>query len=198
MSNHANNHSKDSKPANPIKTAIAVAVGAFAMIVGIILLTRFAVGTHETGAAVESVKSPAEVAKRIAPVTTFVVDTTKGTAPTTAVATLVSANATAPAAIIAAAIPAPVAAGAAPVAGGEGVYKSACVACHSAGVAGAPKSGDKAAWAPRIAKGKPTLYEHAIKGFQGAAGVMPAKGGNAALADADVQAAVDYMVALNK
>ena len=59
---------------------------------------------------------------------------------------------------------------------------------------GAPKAGEKTAWAPRIAKGKPTLYEHAIKGFN----AMPAKGGNAALADADVKAAVDYMVALIK
>jgi cytochrome c5 len=83
-------------------------------------------------------------------------------------------------------------------AGGEAVYKSACVACHGAGIAGAPKSGDKAAWSPRIAQGKSLLYEHAIRGYQGKAGVMPAKGGNAALADADVKSAVDYMVALAK
>ncbi|RYY90710.1 MAG: cytochrome c5 family protein, partial [Comamonadaceae bacterium] len=53
---------------------------------------------------------------------------------------------------------------------------------------------DKADWGPRIAQGNDTLYEHAIKGFQGKKGVMPAKGGNTALPDADVKAAVDYMV----
>jgi cytochrome c5 len=92
----------------------------------------------------------------------------------------------------------PAAAGPALAANGEAVYKSACVACHGAGVAGAPKSGDKAAWSQRIAQGKPLLYEHAIRGYQGKAGVMPAKGGNAALADADVKSAVDYMIALTK
>ena len=84
------------------------------------------------------------------------------------------------------------------VAGGEGIYNGGCVACHGAGIAGSPKFGDKVAWAPRIAQGKPTLYEHAIKGYIGKAGAMPAKGGNSALADADVQAAVDYMVASSK
>jgi cytochrome c5 len=70
--------------------------------------------------------------------------------------------------------------------------------CHGAGIAGAPKFGDKAAWAPRIAQGSDTLHTHALKGFQGKAGMMPAKGGNAALADADVKAAVDYMVSKAK
>jgi cytochrome c5 len=78
---------------------------------------------------------------------------------------------------------------------GEAVYNQACIACHGAGVAGAPKFGDKAAWAPRIAQGANVLYDHAIKGFQGKAGVMPAKGGNASLSDAEVKAAVDYIVA---
>ena len=78
---------------------------------------------------------------------------------------------------------------------GKKVYDSACTACHTAGIAGAPKSGDKAAWAPRIAQGANVLYDHAIKGFQGKAGLMPAKGGNTSLSDADVKAAVDYMVA---
>jgi cytochrome c5 len=84
------------------------------------------------------------------------------------------------------------------VASGESVYKTACSACHTAGVAGAPKTGDKAAWAPRIAQGKETLYKHAILGFQGKMGVMPAKGGNTSLSDADVKASVDYMLAAVK
>ena len=83
------------------------------------------------------------------------------------------------------AAPAPAAA----AANGEGVYKQACFACHGAGVAGAPKLGDKAAWAPRLAQGMPTLYTSAIKGK----GAMPPKGGSPA-PDADIKAAVDYMV----
>jgi len=78
--------------------------------------------------------------------------------------------------------------------GGEDVYNMACVACHGAGVAGAPKFGDKGAWAARVSKGADTLHEHAIKGFQGAAGFMPAKGGRTDLSDKSVINAVDYMV----
>ncbi len=80
---------------------------------------------------------------------------------------------------------------------GKALFNTACTACHTAGIAGAPKIGDKAAWAPRIAQGTNTLYEHAIKGFQGKAGMMPPKGGSTA-PDADVKAAVDYMVAAAK
>jgi cytochrome c5 len=99
---------------------------------------------------------------------------------------------------------APVVAPAAPAAGGgnvakgEDTYKKTCFACHDAGVAGAPKLGDKAAWGTRIAQGNDILYTHSIKGFQGKAGMMPPKGGNMTLSDADVKAAVDYMVAQSK
>jgi len=81
---------------------------------------------------------------------------------------------------------------------GEATYNASCAACHAAGVAGAPKFGDKAAWGPRIAQGMDTLHTHALKGFQGKKGMMPAKGGNMSLADADVKAAVDYMVSKAK
>lgn len=77
---------------------------------------------------------------------------------------------------------------------GKAVYEATCSVCHKAGVAGAPKFGDKAAWKDRIAKGKDTLYEHALKGFQGTVGFMPAKGGNTNLSDQEVKAAVDHMV----
>ena len=77
---------------------------------------------------------------------------------------------------------------------GEDVYKSACSACHGAGVAGAPKFGDAAAWADRIPKGMDTLTQHALNGFQGSAGYMPPKGGRADLSDDSVKAAVQYMV----
>jgi len=80
---------------------------------------------------------------------------------------------------------------------GKTLYNAACFACHGAGIAGAPKFGDKGAWTPRLAQNSAILYEHAIKGFQGKAGVMPPKGG-AAASDADVRAAVDYMVAAAK
>jgi len=80
---------------------------------------------------------------------------------------------------------------------GKKVYDTTCVACHGAGIAGAPKLGDKAAWALRIQQGASVLHEHAIKGFQGKAGIMPPKGG-AAVADQEVKAAVDFMVAASK
>jgi len=113
--------------ANPVGMAIAVFVGAIALVIGIMLLAQFAIGTRPLGAGL-----------------------------------------------------------------------AACSACHTAGVAGAPKTGDKAGWAPRVAQGKDTLYKHAIGGFQGKMGVMPAKGGNTSLSDADVKAAVDYMLAALK
>lgn len=76
---------------------------------------------------------------------------------------------------------------------GKGVFGKTCAMCHAAGVAGAPKPGDKADWGPRIAQGKETLYKHAIEGFTGAKGMMPARGGSSTLTDAEVKAAVDYM-----
>ena len=81
---------------------------------------------------------------------------------------------------------------------GQGTYKTACFACHGPGVAGAPKLGDKADWKARIAQGNSTLYDHAIKGYKGSKGFMPAKGGRADLSADAVKAAVDYMVAQGK
>ncbi len=93
--------------------------------------------------------------------------------------------------------PAPAAAPAAKVGDsgkGKQVYDTTCMACHGAGVAGAPKFGDKAAWAPRIKAGLDALHASALKGK----GAMPPKGGNPSLPDADVAAAVDYMVSQSK
>lgn len=81
---------------------------------------------------------------------------------------------------------------------GESVYKQTCSMCHAAGVAGAPKYGDKADWGPRIAQGTNVLYDHATKGFTGSKGTMPPKGGNTSLSDDDVKAAVDYMASAGK
>lgn len=89
-------------------------------------------------------------------------------------------------------------ANAAAAGGGKATYDTTCATCHAAGIAGAPKLGDKAAWKDRIAKGTGTLETNAIKGFQGKAGFMPPKGGNAALKDEDVKAAVKYMVEQSK
>ncbi|MYB34453.1 MAG: cytochrome c5 family protein [Gammaproteobacteria bacterium] len=75
------------------------------------------------------------------------------------------------------------------------VYTSYCTICHGAGVAGAPVTGDKANWESRLAQGMEVLLDHAINGFQGSAGVMPAKGGFANLSDEEVSQAVYYMVA---
>jgi len=94
--------------------------------------------------------------------------------------------------------PVPVAAAAPAEVNGQQIYQSTCVACHGAGIAGAPKLGDTGLWAKRIAKGLDTLYASAINGVQGNAGVMPAKGGNLALSNAEVKAAVDYIVAQSK
>jgi cytochrome c5 len=78
---------------------------------------------------------------------------------------------------------------------GKAAYGKACALCHTAGVSGAPKPGDKADWGERAAQGKDVLYKHAIEGFTGKKGLMPPKGGSAGLSDDDVKAAVDYMVA---
>lgn len=121
-------------------------------------------------------------------------------APADAAASPATEAAAAPAA---AAMPAaPVAAAVAPVAAvtasagagaGEALYKQACVACHASGVAGSPKFGDKAAWAPRIQTGLDMLTASVIKGK----GAMPPKGGSAA-SDADIRSAVEYMVSAAK
>src|ERR1022692_254860 len=76
---------------------------------------------------------------------------------------------------------------------GEQVFQSLCKTCHEPGIAGAPKVGDKAAWAPSIKKGYETLVQHAINGFQESGKVMPPKGGNPDLADVEMQRAVVYM-----
>ena len=111
-----------------------------------------------------------------------------------------SGSGAAPAAALAAAVPASGVAGhaaaadftsdAATLAVGAKLYQQNCFACHDTGAAGAPKRGDKAAWAPRISQGAEVLYQAAIKGIN----AMPARGGSRA-SDAEIKAAVDYIVA---
>ncbi|MGH8620110.1 MAG: c-type cytochrome, partial [Burkholderiales bacterium] len=81
---------------------------------------------------------------------------------------------------------------AAPPTPGEATYRAACATCHDAGTAGAPRLGDRAAWAPRLKPGVEALYRVGLNGKPGTA--MVAKGGYARLTDAEVRAAVDYMV----
>jgi cytochrome c5 len=77
---------------------------------------------------------------------------------------------------------------------GTELFEQTCSVCHGQGIAGAPKAGDKAAWAPRLAEGKAMLYQHALQGFQGKTGVMPPKGGRTDLPDDLVKQAVDHMM----
>lgn len=93
----------------------------------------------------------------------------------------------------AAAIAAAPAAGGAPRSG-DAVFTGSCAGCHATGAAGAPKVGDKGAWGPRIAQGKPTLYQHALNGIR----AMPPKGMCMNCSEAEIKAAVDYMVSKAK
>lgn len=78
---------------------------------------------------------------------------------------------------------------------GEQTYQKTCAMCHGSPAMGAPVAGNKDDWKDRIAQGKDTLYAHALEGFTGAKGMMPARGGNPSLDDASVKAAVDHMIA---
>ena len=118
-------------------------------------------------------------------------------APAAAPAAAASAPAAAPAAEASAAAPAATVAAAAPAAAattsdpavGKALYEKSCTVCHAAGVAGAPKSGNKEEWAPRIAKGMDALYKSSINGLN----AMPPRGASTATDD-EIKAAVDYMV----
>jgi cytochrome c5 len=171
---------------HPVKLAIGIVIGAFALIVGIILLAQFAVGAYGSRSLKnDPAMSPEALAKRIAPVASLNIDPN---AP---------APAAAPAATPAvASVTVPLAAAKTASTGGAGkaTYDTVCSVCHGTGVAGAPKFGDKTAWAPRIKTGLDALHASALKGK----GAMPAKGGNPALPDADVMAAVDYMAGAAK
>ena len=85
-----------------------------------------------------------------------------------------------------------------PTRDGAQIFGQSCAACHASGIAGAPKLGDQVQWKTRLAKGTKVLYVNALNGTSSSTGVMPAKGGNAALSDTEVKAAVDYIVAKAK
>lgn len=108
-----------------------------------------------------------------------------------------AAPASAPAPAAVAPAPAPAAAPA-DNALGKSIYNKTCAMCHAAGVAGAPKPGNKPEWEARIAQGMDVLFKRSIEGYTGSKGLMPAKGGNAALTDDETKAAVQYMVELSR
>jgi len=182
---------QDNIDAHPVKLAIGIVIGAIALIVGIYLLVQLAVhgyaGRDMKGS---PAMSDAAVKERTAPVAKVALDPN---APPPAAA---AAPAATPA-VATVNVPPPAAAAPAKAGGagsGKATFDAVCNVCHGAGVAGAPKFGDKAAWAPRIKQGMGVLHANAIKGK----GAMPPKGGNPSLSDADVAAAVDYMVSAAK
>jgi len=178
MSEHHPDPIESNIDTHPVKLAIVIAIGTVALIVGIILMTRLAIGVYGARDVKNDPSMRAEVVgKRVAPVANVAVDPNAPAAPPPS----------APAAPAAA--PAKIAAGGA--VDGKKTYDAVCAMCHNAGVAGAPKAGDKAEWGKRLAQGKDTLYASALKGK----GAMPAKGGNPAIPDAEVRAAVDHLVA---
>jgi cytochrome c5 len=79
---------------------------------------------------------------------------------------------------------------------GKELFEQVCSTCHGPGLVGAPKAGDRTAWASAISEGKPTLYMHALNGYTGSTGTMPAKGGRSDLPDALIKQGVDYMLSL--
>ena len=163
---------------------IVVVVLAFVIpVVGIIMIASAITGGLKT----TSVGDANAVAERLKPVGTVVI----GDVPTPAAESLPVGAASG----VKPASSEPIKTVAAGGAGaGKKLYDTVCMACHAAGIAGAPKTGDKAAWKPRIATGKEALYNSALHGKN----AMPAKGGLASAPDADVKAAVDYMIGFAK
>ena len=161
---------------------IVVVLLAFVIpVIGIVMIASFATGGLKVDSS-SSAASEAAVAQRLKPVGEVVV----GEVPTE----LAGA-----AGAVKLALGAPVKMAAAGGAGaGKKLYDTVCMACHAAGIAGAPKTGDKTVWKPRIATGKDALYNSALLGKN----AMPAKGGLTSAPDADVKAAVDYMVSQAK
>jgi cytochrome c5 len=160
-----------------------VTIVVLAFVVPVVLIILLAKAVVSMRAPDPAVLAPEAVAMRIKPVADVAIDTTGRAAEAAAAAASQSAA------------PAPAGGATEPAAAdGKAIYSQVCVACHQAGVAGAPKFGDKAAWAPRIAQGMDALYAVALKGK----GAMPPRGGQTSLSDAAVKAAVDYMVAAGK
>ena len=165
----------------PQQLVVVVLLALLIPVIGIMMIFSFAAGGLKVDSGSADASATA-VAERLKPVGSVMI----GDVPAPA------AGAT-PAVKSASGVPAKTAA-----AGGAGagkkLYDTVCMACHAPGIAGAPKTGDKTAWKPRIATGQEALYSSAVKGKN----TMPAKGGLASASDADVKAAVDYMLSQAK
>ena len=180
-SKHSDSHSDDDSGfiKTPTQLIVVVVLAFIIPIAGIFTLIHFVMGGEKSRAT--PTMSDKAVAERIKPVGSTP-DIEKGPSPLLPV----------PATVVVAVAGADAGKAAAP--NGKAVYEANCQACHAAGVAGAPKLGDKAAWAPRIGTGVAALQASAIKGKN----AMPPKGGNLSLSDDDVKAAVDYLVSQAK
>jgi len=156
----------------PQQLAVVVVLAFVVPVTGIVLLVQLVVNRPSAD---PSAMSPQAIAARIQPVGRVAF----GEEPATA--------AGAPAAVAGT--------GAKPAAAdGKTVYDATCMACHATGAANAPKIGDKAAWAPRVKSGVAALVKSALAGK----GLMPPKGGNASLSEAELRAAVEYLVSQSK
>ncbi|MCW5623391.1 MAG: cytochrome c5 family protein [Burkholderiales bacterium] len=171
MSQQAPSESHESLIKTPNQLVAAVVLAFVVPIAIIVMITQYVTGGMKTDPS-DPVFSEEATARRIKPVGEVVLGEAPPPPPTAA----------------------PVAQVAAGPADGKSVFDKSCSACHSTGAAGAPKAGDAGAWGSRIAQGKNTLYEHALKGIR----AMPAKGGNPALSDDEVKAAVDHIIAVSK
>ena len=192
-------HSHDHEHTSFIKTPqqlIVVVVLAF--VVPVLLIALIASLAFRSMDPASLAKSDEAIAKRLKPVGEVVI--AEGPVPPEAMAATPAVTAPGPGAPGAAtpvAPAVPVAAGATTIAAaggaakGKAIFDSSCAACHATGVAGAPKLGDKAAWAARMKQGVDAMHAAAMKGK----GAMPPKGGNMALTDADIKAAVDFILA---
>lgn len=192
---HASVHESPIKTPRQLVTVIAL--GFMVPVVIIVLLSQFFANIRDVDRDSPAMTHEA-VAKRLKPVGDVAFADAGGAAEAVAATGAAKPEATTGAAKAEAAAGAAKAGtttgAAAGKADGRKIYETSCAACHGAGVAGAPKSGDNAAWAPRLKTGVNTLYASALKGK----GAMPPKGGNAALSEAEVNAAVDYLMSLAK
>ena len=154
-------------------------IGGLACVTVLFILVGYAINSHVPEDT--NPNAPAEIDARIAPIGAVYAGNTGRAAMQAAAADAAKAAASA------------VAYGG--TTDGKTIFDNLCTSCHTAGLIGAPKLGEKAEWAPRIAEGMAALFKHATDGYTGPDGNhMPAKGGNPALSEAQVQAAVTYMV----
>ncbi len=177
----------------PIKTPrqlITVVIASFLIpVVGILLLIKYVDNTYRTGAGTEAM-SQAAIAQRIAPIALLEIRETTVPAALNVAEAVTPANASAAlAALSALPTPATAGSGADLAQAGKALYSQFCVACHGTGVMDAPKLGDKTAWAPRLKESIETIYNYAL---HGKGNMLPKGGSNAP--DAEVKAAVDYMI----